>query len=85
VAVLTQRVWDVRGVTGEFYGEATYDDTSGKISLLHAVNNDSVPHTVIVTWKGQDFSMTVDPGVPHDYTPPNNVKWGQDQFDIRTV
>jgi hypothetical protein len=85
MATLTQRIWDVQGETGEFYGEATYDDVSGKISVIHAVNNDSVNHSVIVTWKGQEFTTTIFAHSTADYNPPNNVKWGQDQFDIRTL
>jgi hypothetical protein len=85
MAVVTTRIWDVWGPTGEFFGDATYDDTSGKISKVVATNTDSVDHQVIVTWKGTDFPTVVPAGQAVTYNPPANVKWGQDQFDIRTL
>jgi hypothetical protein len=85
VAAVTTRIWYARGEAGEFTGEATYDDVSGHVDSIAATNTDSVPHDVIVTWKGQEFVTTVPAGQAMTYTPPANVKWGQDQFDIRTV
>lgn len=83
MATVSTTIWDVGG--GLFTGVATYDDVSGKIASIVATNNDAVPHSVIVTWKGQEFTTVIGAHSAVTYNPPANVKWGQDQFDIRTV
>lgn len=85
MATVTTRIWDVQGERGEFYGTATYDDVTGKISSIVATNNDNVPHSVIVTWKGADTTTVVPAGQTITYNPPAAVKWGTDQFSIRTL
>lgn len=92
MAVITTPLITVGPDGSIFRLSATYEDTSGRIDSLDAVNNDTLPHTVRVYYqRGNQAVQTFDTVVPAavdgvpgtaSYVPPANVKWGSERFDI---
>ncbi len=90
MTLLTQNIITL-GPDGDLFRlSATYEDTSGRIDSLDAVNNDTREHVVRVYYQRGNqpvdiFDTTVPAGGTAQYIPPANVKWGSERFDIALI